>query len=352
MMRNISNHTNYHHNHQSGYSILAQYESLLDKLDIISLYINLTTIPVGIIGNLISIFIFTRPALNQRTNTGFLYAILSITNLLRILLQATLKKWDKFYQFNIIIHFESEKLIEFILLQMLSWIQVLIGFDRFIVVFSPIKGVRIMSKRWVLYSIMLGLFILILCANSPFYIRYTFSFTVYNKTTERIGQMADDIALINFSIKTVMEVYLPYLITVILDIMVIVRLRKSKRNIGSNQTANNRTSRFTINTILIDLIYLIFNFPSTFVYFFYLMFNYKVTIFSLANFLLTFTSFIFILKLFCFLPFIYSCFLFLIFLTFNRNFRSEFFSISIMLKIKKCLNLVRNNDSSQHVYFS
>lgn len=208
-----------------------------------------------------------------------------------------------------------------------------------------------MSKRWVLYSIMLGLFAFILCANSPFFIRYTFSFTVYNKTTERIGQMADDISFICLSIKTLMEVYLPYFITVILDIFVIVRLRKSKRNIGSNQTANNRTSRFTINTILIDLIYLIFYFPSTIMYFFYLVFNYKVTIFSLASFLLTFTTFIFILKLFYFFPFIYSCFLFLIFLTFNRNFRSEFFSIGIMLKIKKCFNL-RNNDSSQQVYFS
>ena len=133
--------------------------------------------------------------------------------------------------------------------------------------------------------------------------------------------------------RIIVEVHLPYFIIVVLDILVIVRLRRSKTNIVSSnnaagQTGNNRASRFTINTILIDLIYLIVNFPYTI--------THLVIIINLFTDLTTISSnlFLFISFLFQRLPFIYSSFIFFIFIIFNRNFRSEFFSIGIVLKLK------------------
>ena len=136
--------------------------------NIVCFYLLIVTIPVGILGNLMSILIFTRRALNQRTNTGILYTILCLINIIRIVFQTVFKQWYSFIDITIRLHFESEIYIENVILQLLSWIQTLISFDRFIAVFSPIKGVRIMTKKLVLYLIILGLFIFILSVNSPF----------------------------------------------------------------------------------------------------------------------------------------------------------------------------------------
>ena len=214
--------------------------------------------------------------------------------------------------------------IENVLLQILFWTQVLISFDRFIFVFFPIKGVRIMVKKWVLYSIMLGLFAFTLCVNSPYFIRYS-SIHSYNNTNRTIiGQLSVDVKRVTNYIKILLEVYIPYLIMITLDFLVIVRLRKSKTNILSS-SRNNRTDRFTINTILIDLIYLIFNLSAS--------------IFNIYFFIRDYTSFIvykvvFINHIFQLLPFIYSCFIFFIFIAFNRIFRTEFFSVCLVLKRK------------------
>ena len=125
---------------------------------------------------------------------------------------------------------------------------------------------------------------------------------------------------------------------VIFDILVIVRLRKSKMNIGGAR--NSRSSRFTINTILIDLIYLIFNFPYTFCSIFFLINNsYSVESFAFLRIV------VFINDVFKFLPLIYSSFLFFIFVIFNRNFRFELFSIGVISKLK---NLFKSNNNSTH----
>ena len=58
------------------------------KTNEIGFYLLLVTVPVGLIGNLAAIFIFTRPKLNRNTNTGFLYTILCIFNIIKIVYQA------------------------------------------------------------------------------------------------------------------------------------------------------------------------------------------------------------------------------------------------------------------------
>ena len=317
------------------------------RINEIGFYILLITVPVGLFGNLISIFIFTRPRLNRKTNTGFLYTIICIFNLVKILYQAIFKKWDHYLDSSIKIQFECETLIGNLILQMLSWIQVLIGFDRFIAVFSPIKGVRIMSKKWVLYLIMFGLFAFIVSTNSPYFIRYSISKNFYLNHLIYINNYSyvDYSVIISDAIKystlrIILEVHLPYFIIVVLDILVIVRLRGSKtissnnnQIVGSNnatkETVSNRTSRFTINTILIDLIYLIVNLPFTICNLITIMNLYRKIMLSSYSNLLDYFSF-----LFQFLPFIYSSFIFVIFLIFNRIFRAEFLSIGLVIKLK------------------
>ena len=322
-------------NNEFSSNIINENILFRDKINQTGFYLLLVTIPAGVVGNLAAIFIFSRPRLNRKTNTGFFYTILCILNLVKILYQAIFKRWDHHLEYKIRIYLYCEMIFEYIILQMLSWIEVLIVFDRFIAVFSPIKGVQIMSKKWVLYSIMLCLFVFIVCINSPYFIRSSISTTLYfnNYTYVDSSVMIND--RIKYStLRIIIEVHLPYFIMVVLDILVIVRLKRSKTNIVSSnnatkQTRNNRASRFTINTILIDLIYLIVNFP-------YTICN-LITIINLYGAALILNSskdFTFISLLFQRLPFIYSSFIFAIFMIFNRIFRSEFFSIGLVLKFK------------------
>ena len=333
MLLNISN--------TSNKGVIINYFNYFHDFEIICYYLMFITVPIGMTGNLLSAYIFTRPTLNQRTNTGFLYTILSILNLARILFQATFKNWHSNSEYNIKVHFQSELFIEYVISQLLSWNQALISFDRFIVVFSPVKGVRIMGKKRVLYSIMFGLFVIILFANSPNFIRSSTTSTFNNRTTVQNGKLRSEIQLVIQCVKIFMEVYIPYLIIVFLDIMAVVCLKRSKVNI---LTGNNRTFRFTINTILIDLIYLIFHIPYAF--------TTSILLLNFFNFLKISKPFAyigvfsFILNVFELLPFYYSCFVFFVFLIFNRNFRFELFSIGFLVKIKDFFVSQRNSSQN------
>ena len=338
MEKNTSKINDYNTNNNNNFITLFYYYNLLNT---ICYYMQFVVIPGGLVANLVSIFIFTRPNLNQKTNTGFLYMILCILNIVKILFRTVFKQWERFVEFRFNLHFNSEYFIDNVILQTLSWSQALISFDRFISVFSPIKGVRIMAKKWVLYLIMLGLFIFILFANSPYFIRgttiTTYEYYNYSYSYFQNYQMSNEIYVIYEYINMIMEVYMPYFIMVILDISVIVRLKRSKLQTNRQQTRIRRSTRFTINTILIDLIYLIFNFPASFFSLFFLV-NHNRDLTSISNIYFI----VFISHLLTVLKLIYSCFLFFLFVCFNRNFRSEFFSIGLMLKINKCF---KRNDN-------
>lgn len=64
------------------------------------------------------------------------------------------------------------------------------------------------------------------------------------------------------AIHPVIQVYIPYLIMVVLNIIVILRLRESKKRSLPGQThGKNKVNKFAVSTILIDLIFFIFKSP-------------------------------------------------------------------------------------------
>ena len=115
-------------------------------------YVLVTTIPIGLIGNLVSFYIYKRPNLNKKTNTGFLYSYSCIFNLIFVLYYGLVFRSNLFnYSLNIpcginIYLFRVTWCI-------VPWMQVWISFDRFMVVIYPIKA-SLMSKK-VLFKILL-----------------------------------------------------------------------------------------------------------------------------------------------------------------------------------------------------
>lgn len=174
---------------------------------------------------------------------------------------------------------------------------------------------------------------LILSINSMHFIglgKYNVNTTIMNCL--QIPEITSALTLIEIFV----EFYVPYVIMVCLDVMVIKRLRQSRQRSGlnsqrqhSNQTTD-RSVRFTITTILIDLIYFVFNFPITL---------------SKAHFIVTilFTN----IKgntisetlehLSLLLSLSYSAVLFFLFLIFNRIFRKEFIDVFRLGKLAEIL---------------
>ena len=108
-------------------------------------YYRTALIPIGILGNFISLLIFTRPNLNKKTNTGFLYSIICVVNIITIA-EDTFVYRPKFFTYNITLPCNLEVFVRRCLLDSLPWVQVLICFDRFIVTTFPGKA-KIMSKK-------------------------------------------------------------------------------------------------------------------------------------------------------------------------------------------------------------
>jgi ABC-type Mn2+/Zn2+ transport system permease subunit len=118
----------------------------------IHLYLSYVILVFGIFGNIISLFIFTRTNLNKKTNTGILYTLLCVLNLLTYINSSLFGNYSVYLfgnkalllnpQFPCKIEFFTENSLK----ELLSWLQVLICFDRFILVIYPTKA-YIMRKK-------------------------------------------------------------------------------------------------------------------------------------------------------------------------------------------------------------
>lgn len=114
-------------------------------------YFQLTIFSIGLLGNLVSLLIFIRPNLNKKTNTGILYIIICAVNLFYFI-NSFIDNCRSLFDCNVQLPNEFLTFIQNSLPDLLTWIQVLISFDRFIMVVFPIK--KILTKK---------VFLLILC---------------------------------------------------------------------------------------------------------------------------------------------------------------------------------------------
>lgn len=100
----------------------------------------------GIVSNVISLLIFIRPNLNKKTNTGFLYSILCVLNIITFIDNGHETLSTKHFALVIKLPSKLRPFIKAVLLDSLLWMEILISFDRFIVVVFPAKA-KIMTKK-------------------------------------------------------------------------------------------------------------------------------------------------------------------------------------------------------------
>lgn len=116
---------------------------LTKKLDY---YVILLTLPLGLVGNLISFLIFIRPCLNKRTNTGFLYSILCVLNILTIIEYNLIAYSNLSLKFTFDLPCRLEYFSRELLADSLTWMQAMISLDRFVLIFFPGRA-NFMTKK-------------------------------------------------------------------------------------------------------------------------------------------------------------------------------------------------------------
>ena len=123
----------------TGESMKSILDLIVNNYFMFEYYFLLAMISIGILGNAISLFIFISPNLNKKTNTGFLFSILCASNIVYILVE-----------FSAIVFKANLPRMIFPYIQItmpdiILWMQVLISFDRFVIVFYHSKN--IMTKK-------------------------------------------------------------------------------------------------------------------------------------------------------------------------------------------------------------
>lgn len=197
----------------------------------------------------------------------------------------------------------------------------------------------------VLFSIILATLALIFAINSIYFIENKTE-TVNNTTKINMSRSSNclvlRVELVNRAIDYCIQFFIPYLVMVTLNIMVILRLRQSRKRAGlnissrstnqANNSASNKGTRFTITTILIDVIFLVFNLPQILINLYYLI--------KIQNSFITGRIFPFIVDCINLLSFSYSAVLVLMFLIFNRIFRTEF---CYLFRLANLVNIFSSN---------
>jgi hypothetical protein len=109
-------------------------------------YSVLSMLPIGVIGNLFSIYIYSRPNLNKKTNTGFLYAWFCLLNILLVLYFALVFRSSYIFNYSVRLPCGMVTYLLRAIWCSVPWILVLISFDRFVSVVFPLKK-HFMSKK-------------------------------------------------------------------------------------------------------------------------------------------------------------------------------------------------------------
>ena len=109
-------------------------------------YFVFCTLPIGILGNLISIVVYSRPNLNKKTNTGFLFTVLCLSNLCVTLYFAFVFKSSNLFGYSISFPCGVSIYLYRSVWCFVPWMQAVACFDRFVVVVFPLKR-RLLTKK-------------------------------------------------------------------------------------------------------------------------------------------------------------------------------------------------------------
>ena len=203
----------------------------------ISYYTCMTVVNIGFVSNFLNILICSRKSL-QKNTMGLYNIIISIFNILSFM-SAYLQfftvsvgnkdlQLESYYSCILITYFTR------VVIQMSSWLNVMVSLDRTICISYPNKFVFLKNKMNI-SLIVIGLLAIILCLNVPnLFFRLgnqtTFIANVTNNHT--ICGAKSEVVLLKYLMIVVMRIVIPIILTAILNVVLISKLFKSRKNIN------------------------------------------------------------------------------------------------------------------------
>lgn len=232
-------------------------------------YFLISSAAFGIPSNLVAMFIFSRLA-HKKTNMGFLYTWQASIDLAVLLITFFVARSSSvFLPFSLANL--NDSMCKFVIfarryiLHASSWMPVLITFDRFtFVLYGHSRRFKFLKNKCflvVIILIMLTLLAILDIPNLMFYLP---------ANTSNPSCMADrNIVLSSDMISIVLRTYLPFLIMIVLNALMVHKIRESSRRTFKQTAVGRREYHFTLATMTYDAYFLIFNFPLSVFYIFY-----------------------------------------------------------------------------------
>ena len=134
---------------ETNFTFKMDYNINISPMFYVRKYYQQVMCPIGIIGNFISLLIFIRVNRKRKNNTSFLYSVLCVLNILLTIESNFIRKNSAslIYSYNIELPIcQLETFIRLALFDSITWMQVLISFDRFILIVFPSKA-KLISKE-------------------------------------------------------------------------------------------------------------------------------------------------------------------------------------------------------------
>ena len=100
----------------------------------------------GMLGSIVSLIIFIRLYLNKKSITSLLYIIYSLLNMIYFIESCFFLNPQVLLNFYLLATTELRRFVEYSLSDSLTWMQVLISFNRFVYIVFPVKA-KIMTKK-------------------------------------------------------------------------------------------------------------------------------------------------------------------------------------------------------------
>lgn len=310
----------------------------------INFWLQLVTVPLGIIFNLISLFIFSRSNLNK-TNMGFFYLNITTWNTIALLFSFFLidSKVVLGYDLSLIndVSCASVWFLRRFVRFVSPWLEVLVTVDRYMFICHTNKFQFLKSKLYLSIIIVIICICLLLQSIPNLYYKIYITYENKNitnntnlnilrecKTTKEIGLIADLIPLF-------IKVLIPMIIMIILSVLLVrkVKEKKIKKSFTKNGDSNNsKELQFALTIIGMNATFIAINLPLSFMNSFRSIYNNLLV--KQINSILATAIINFLYSLSFQIANLYYSFMFFSYLIFNKLYLNEILHLFKLAKIR------------------
>jgi hypothetical protein len=306
-----------------------------DRLEFWFLYL---TIPLGILLNMFSIYIFSRPNLNKNANMGFFYLNLSIYNTLVLIYYFFIMDSKLVFGVNLTTKSNvSCKIITFIrrcIREIPTWIEALITFDRYLAICHSNKYKFMKSKKNIFIIITIIILSLGLISVSNFYYFILIDSNNINGTmitNEKQQQVCQSTKFNQFFSDIISVLFRTFIPGILMSIFSLKLINKVKQVKLKSNSYNEKDRTFNNTILFMNLIFFILNLPVSIMYIIKNVYDNNLSnqqSSSSSSSSIEIRAYISIFYLFSYhIANLHYSTMFFQFLLFNKLFKIEFFSI-------------------------